>query len=727
MKSTTVVADLAARISGEPQMYFAGAGLSNPSGIPVFRDLYRHILVSILGAEEARDEAEILLERLRPEVLAESLAFLFGSRLFDFYRCFLQAQPNANHQFLARALERGSCIFTTNVDTLIEDCCEQLGIGYELCVDDADYDSFWERRSPSGQINACGCLFKLRGSLARDEEQFVRSIPLTIEDEGKGLSDNRERAVQECLRQYDVTVLGYSGMDHFSVQPLLVETSTTRSMNWHWYRRGADPLVQSRPIFEREMQIARQDIVDGVLDHPDEQAKISMNEILLARSNSARIVGDTSRLLAAALRTLGEKPIRLRQKRISFPTPDWVSQIPQWKRQLLKARLLRLAGEYAQATVACKQASKRARRNYDRGLVLEEQGSIYRADSIVATDDMARESYAMAAELFEKAGDLEKAINARIDQANILRRQRGFDQSQEHLKDIRQQIAESKLDSRSKKKIECFLLSTLALRRMRLRSASREENLEALQWINEAVELARESGHLRRLASCLNSSGLLQYQMAKSTKDLLIAEESLKSSYRIHRRLTDNRGCFQAARNLGLVYQKLAMKSRAKGLKKDRWEEALANFYRAAEHVARISVGVRGESLEANFRIGETLVQLERYRQARPILDRIVQGQHAIEAWNNEGRALELVMKCVSSPAKLRSKARRILEIYHGAMQSETRRKIILGGKENVVFKTVISILTTAIHQLRMDDTKAGRELRKKLVELRREIRDQNG
>ncbi|WP_164114810.1 hypothetical protein [Serratia marcescens] len=36
--------------------------------------------------------------------------------------------PNYNHYFLALALLKGHCVFTTNVDTLIEKACENIGI-----------------------------------------------------------------------------------------------------------------------------------------------------------------------------------------------------------------------------------------------------------------------------------------------------------------------------------------------------------------------------------------------------------------------------------------------------------------------------------------------------------------------------------------------------------------------------------------------------------------------
>ena len=723
MRSAAIVNQLRDSLSDDRRMYFAGAGLSKASGIPVFRDLYLHILKCVLGKSAERGEPRVFLDNLRPEAIAETLAQLFGEKLFDFYRGFLLAKPNSNHQFLARALERGSCVFTTNLDTLIEDCCEQLGVGYELCVDDEDYESFWHRRFKFGSVNASGCLFKLRGSLSRSKEQPFRAIPLTIEDESDGLSTGRERVVQSCLRQYEMTVLGYSGMDHFSIQPLLIDIASEKSMVWYWYEARNTNYVQNREVFEQEMSLAREDTVDGVLDHPDELAKISMNEILLGRPYAVRVVGDTSRTLARALSSAGENPLIPHRRYIKLHSPTWAERVAKWQRNLLRGRLYRLVGMYTDATQACRQALKRARRDYDKGIILDELGTICRADSTSSTDDLAAKYFGLAARKFEDANAIDKSLIALIDQANIFRRKREFDRALTQLRKVRKRIALANCDNRAKRRIESFVLSTLALDRMRIRIASPDYDSQTRDLAGQAIDLAKQSGNLRRMSSCLNTAGLLHFQMARSVAELVEAAQLLERGYSINRKLMDHRGCYQQMRNLGLVQQKLFRHTKGAKGKREQLENALSSFRRAAEHVARILTGVRGESLEANFRIGETLVMLDRRREALPILHRVAEEQQMIGKWHNEGRALELVLKCLIQKKKIRDVARRVHLVYRDALDNPDKHRFLLGGGDQIILENAISIVSAAIEALKKDGSDSASALMNKLLQLRKDLR----
>ena len=726
MKFSSITSSLKSNVGSNPTMFFAGAGMSRPSGIPVFGELYGTILRHLLGKNATRSETQAFIRDMRPETIAEAVSSIFGSQLFDFYSYFLDAKPNANHQFLAQALNSGSCVFTTNVDTLIEDCCDELGIGYELCVEEDEFIEFNRRRIQGASVNASGCIFKLRGSLSRGENLF-RSIPLTIEDETKGLSEAKVEAIQTCLKNLDVVVLGYSGMDHFSVQPVLSDTASDQKMFWHSYAEGAKPKLEKRDVFEAEMEIAREDIIDGQLDNPEEWAKISMNEILLERKESFRIVADTSELLKQVLLKSGRKPIQRNLKSLKVSTPSWTKRVPNWKRQLLKARLQRFKGDYVNAETSAKKSLKAAKGDLDKAKACGELGNIFISDSIAATNGFAADNFGLAADYFRKGKDFENQLSSQIEQANVYRRMRDFDESGKRLRRTLKQIEKSKMPVRSKQKLTSFAKGTLALGRMPLGENEASSDQKTLSLAEEAINLAFESGNLRRWSSSLNNDGLLRFLIAKSHDELEVDCERLLSGYRINRRLLNNRGCYQQMRNLGLVQQKLARLSRKKDDKSNWLESALDSFTQAAEHVARITPGARGESLEANFRIGETLCFLGRKEEAMRILTLVADERREIEGqWHNEGRCHELSIQCASkSKAKL-GIAHRIFEIYSVAWQSEKGRVKLLGKTDPIVRKNVLGILSAAILTMKNEASSAAKKTTEQLKRLLKEIKDGN-
>src|SRR6266571_1388027 len=114
-----------------PIAFFAGAGISIDSGLPNFWSFSTHVIrcttgyleqngVNVRSSILSTKDEELLANRLRPEVLLQVLSEGFGSRLFKFYEWLDCTTPNPNHEFLARAIRAGHCVFTTNIDCLIE-------------------------------------------------------------------------------------------------------------------------------------------------------------------------------------------------------------------------------------------------------------------------------------------------------------------------------------------------------------------------------------------------------------------------------------------------------------------------------------------------------------------------------------------------------------------------------------------------------------------------------
>ena len=229
----------------KPLGFFVGAGVSIGSGLPSFFDFERGLvrpLVPASFAEGERDTDEsVVLQMLRPEVLVQVLTQVYQDRVLYFYERLEGGFPNPNHAYLALALRAGHCVFTTNVDTLIEDACEQFGVTPRVLVDESDYERFVK----CPEADPSGCLFKLHGSInhrAAGLERY-RSIRFSLNQVGRGVFPPIRRVLADCLRTRDFVFMGYSANDHFSVQPVLVEEQTDRRTFWFKFQQSSERIV----------------------------------------------------------------------------------------------------------------------------------------------------------------------------------------------------------------------------------------------------------------------------------------------------------------------------------------------------------------------------------------------------------------------------------------------------------------------------------------------------
>ena len=94
--------------------------------------------------------------------------------------------PNENHYVLARLIEEGHYVLTTNFDVLIEHACYKLGIRCSVLITDLEFGEY----SPSKYPHP---LFKLHGSLKRhngkDWVDSRHSVEATLEAVGRGVGE----------------------------------------------------------------------------------------------------------------------------------------------------------------------------------------------------------------------------------------------------------------------------------------------------------------------------------------------------------------------------------------------------------------------------------------------------------------------------------------------------------------------------------------------------------
>ena len=99
-----LISDLTRRV-----VFFVGAGISFPSGIPLFRELNEQVIRLTTGNKQNVDY-KFLSESLRPEVVLQILEEELGQKVLTCLEAFIGHDPNPNHFFLAEALRRGNWV-----------------------------------------------------------------------------------------------------------------------------------------------------------------------------------------------------------------------------------------------------------------------------------------------------------------------------------------------------------------------------------------------------------------------------------------------------------------------------------------------------------------------------------------------------------------------------------------------------------------------------------------
>ena len=403
-------------VPSHPIVFLAGAGVSVDSGLPNFRTFSEHVIRCATGwfqkdGHSSRvsviSEAEVcrVAAQLRPEVLLQTLSEEFGDDLFEFYEWLVGAVPNHNHEFLARAMRAGHYVFTTNVDCLIEsayhDLCDE---DPRVCVDPDQFATFVSSDSCDGQqLSKPGWLLKLHGSLnlrSTDKQQRYGSIQFALNQVGQGLIAEKAEALRRCFTSTDSCFVGYSGCDHFSVQPILRNTPSRGSVYWLWFDKAEPRWETAAEAFSR-MQEVREEIARGAsyadIDKDGRRGweKLSVGEILCGpnRGDTSLRVGNTSDLLWQTVREIRAADVpRGNLSTRQPPVPDWLAETLPVRHHLAAARLLRRAGELNAAEQYCRKALAIAATGRERADTFSVLGDILLVPSLLDTDRQARQA-----------------------------------------------------------------------------------------------------------------------------------------------------------------------------------------------------------------------------------------------------------------------------------------------------------------------------------------------
>jgi len=215
----------------ERRIFFVGAGISadDPTRLPLGNDMTRAYLYAytppdfadsflrlfretsnFTGKDFPRLEAVVNDIRLhRPDVL----------QTFDFLG---KSEPNTLHHWLAKQMQRGACVFTTNFDSYIERA-------YKLETRGAPLSVITQPDQAEG-ADLSGTLVKLHGDL-RD----LSTLGVTLDMIQAGLPRPFLKLIHKALDTRGTFIfLGYSGLDSFDVTPAFQTYSPNYAHHGIW-------------------------------------------------------------------------------------------------------------------------------------------------------------------------------------------------------------------------------------------------------------------------------------------------------------------------------------------------------------------------------------------------------------------------------------------------------------------------------------------------------------
>jgi tetratricopeptide (TPR) repeat protein len=568
----------------------------------------------------------------------------------------------------------------------------------------------FERFSVS-ESESAGVLMKFHGTVDLEKAGLAKyeSVRFLLDQVGEGMSTGMHQVLGQVCKKYDMVYLGYSGCDNFSVQPILCNTESDQITLWMWYEwREHMVLENSKEVYEEEMKRIGTLVSEGKSfnDINRGMETLSTCEILTTK-NSLRLRGKVSEIMHAC--ALPNDDVIAEAVKAEGPVPEWTKSISDVDRVRCAANLYSKASCTDEGIQFLEKASNLASKKVDKYLkaqIFQELGGEYSKASTSESYEKALVSFDKALQLYDDMGNINRAMETKLDKVNVYRRTRRFDEAEALLDEIQVSSDDSDLDTHLLKiRIRKGLMKGLILGMGRRDKESREEAIKVLQ---EVANL--EAGFVGLQAAILNASGLIKYQMAGESTDILESgAKDLESAFRLNIYIGDARSCFQQMRNLGLIHAKL---SRILS-EPDLLEKAIEDFKRGEKFLFRLSKNrIMGELLEIRFRLGESLVAAGRFSEAEPILSKVCNERVKLGDWHNEARTLELLLKCVSNdPDELLKRTLQIKDIYEDAVTNETKRNRFL--RVPITASNGKQILHTASELIEGEDASLSMELQK--------------
>ncbi|MCH7614089.1 MAG: tetratricopeptide repeat protein [Candidatus Marinimicrobia bacterium] len=228
--------------------FLAGSGISMnyPSCLPTGKQFIYELVKNLIPKEVQEKIINLTnIESgninsnhfLRFEKLIQLLQnFDYNLHVLDFYAdC---NKSNLMHEILAKFIQSGHTVFTTNFDNLIEIGLEKMKSTKDN-ISPVIYKNDWE----NAKLVDFDYIYKLHGSITdyRDCSDSRKSIQATLKQIGQGkeitllLEKWKSLAFEAKLVSDDLIVVGYSGLDDFDILPTLKTITSKQRIIWIYH------------------------------------------------------------------------------------------------------------------------------------------------------------------------------------------------------------------------------------------------------------------------------------------------------------------------------------------------------------------------------------------------------------------------------------------------------------------------------------------------------------
>lgn len=564
-------------------VFFVGAGISIPSGLPDFQGVSEKLITTVSQGEVGADDASFLSQNLRPEVVYQIGIDELGPEVLLSMEVLEGGEPNPFHFLLAEALRRGGFVFTTNVDYLIEEACRRIGLSpgrdFNICfgrANDKDFKGYVTRIEAGERLKSC--IFKLHGSIdAGDPERKYESIQFALRQVGKGLFEPRRKVLEYFQQNFDFWFLGYSCRDDFSVFPAFITSRSEKSSYWCEYDAG--PLVASllendRPRWELEQEESKP------LEQERNIGLININHLLSERGKSYKFKGNLGKLLETRLCADIDIKFDLPTRRIThemLSLNGWARRVPEWRRYLFVSRLFEEALRWDKAIEFCQKAARVP--SAEQLTVQHRLADIYYKDATPEASEKAIQLYQQCVDSLD-ARRVRASLKTSI--ANVLRRRGGgwLDAAHEKAAEAIKEFESSTTELEREADLEyarCLNIYGLSL-------YGKGEYDEARRLFESSIRIKSKLGDVDGMAESENAFSMALTQEGRrllvagrvdqAKAKFLEAIEHAKAAVEARRKIGNRRGYAQNCRNLAWPYSELMKISDREENKKDYFAKA---------------------------------------------------------------------------------------------------------------------------------------------------------
>jgi tetratricopeptide (TPR) repeat protein len=605
-----------------------------------------------------------------------------GEKVVECLGEFVGHRPNANHYFLAKALEEGNWVFTTNQDDLIEKACDELDIDIRTksCVTKEDYEQFNKivKSAPTPQDVPRGYLFKIHGNLEVSNKNLdmYKTILMTLREVGRSFNEYKTNVLTYYLENFDFCFMGYSCMDDFSIYPILKSTHSDKSILWFEFRDDSiGEIIWTKRRFEEEIEI------ENLKSTWDKNwGKINVNNVLLERNVSVKLLGDSSEFikryiyksidqnLLAKLLADGNESQSPRYEGLL----QWANCIGLYNREIALGRLWEACWDGKEAIKYFKEASVEAERSgqlFKKAIAMKMIARVYEKQCGEERKALKYydNSFSILNEIKSVESDLESA-HINIERANLLRRvYKDFPNSKILIEESIRMLEPKNGD----KNESCQLAYARALNILGLIYYQSNEDINiAKELCEKSLKIKKECGDIDGIAESKNALGLISDKMANY-------EDAIKNYYeaiKYRERIGNYRGIGQQYRNLGLCYEKL----RDNKLAKQSYEKGKINWYRIRNGNPPIR-----ELLDFQLLLGGLNIRMGNENEAVNELETAAKKWQDMGEWHNRARCLNLLLDCYANldTEKLKYTSLDIISIYKDVINDEKKLKEIRNAK----------------------------------------------